>query len=224
MPLNIFDIIGPVMIGPSSSHTAGAVRIGEISAEILGEPPVFARICLSGSFAETHKGHRTDKALVAGLLGMKPDDERIRNSFEEAKKAGLKFEFVRANIPKAHPNTAKITLTGASGKKCVVQGASIGGGNILITQVNDMETSFSGTNNTLIIAHTDKPGMIASVTSFLSAENINIGNFRLNRPKKNYEAVMIIEVDGAIDKSTVEELKHFSDISSVVYLHAIESI
>jgi L-serine dehydratase len=221
--MNIFDIIGPVMIGPSSSHTAGAVRIGRASYKILGEGVAGADIGLAGSFAQTGKGHGTDRALVAGLLGMFPDDDRIRDSFTIAREQGMDFGFSEVKIPRAHPNTARLHLTGRSGKKCMVQGASIGGGNIIITNVNEMETSFTGDADTLIIAHRDMPGMIASVADLLAARNINIGNFRLNRPHKGFEAVMTLELDGIIDKDAVMELEKLPHIDNVVYLRAIRN-
>ncbi|GMO26963.1 MAG: L-serine ammonia-lyase, iron-sulfur-dependent subunit beta [Spirochaetaceae bacterium] len=219
--MNIFDIIGPVMIGPSSSHTAGAARIGRVSAKILGETVKTAKIALSGSFAETGEGHGTDKAIIAGLLGMTPDDERIPNSFDFAKKAGLEFKFEKVSIPRSHPNTALLNLEGEKGKSCTVQGASIGGGNIIITAVNGMETSFSGSEDTLIIAHEDMPGLIASVTSILNDFRINIGNFRLNRTRKGSLAVMIVEIDGTMNDDALLILKKLPHISSVVYLKAI---
>jgi L-serine dehydratase len=197
------------------------VRIGLVSAEILGEPVKNAVIELSGSFAETYKGHGTDKALVAGLLGMHPDDERIRNSFSRAEEAGLTFSFEKVNIPRAHPNTARLKLTGESGNVCNVSGASIGGGNILITEVNGLETSFNGSEETLIIAHQDMPGIIASVTAILNDFDINIGNFRLNRRQKGYLAVMIVEIDGHIAEDALLILRKLPHIFSVVYLRAV---
>lgn len=218
--MNVFDIIGPVMIGPSSSHTAGAARIGRVSWKILGEDVATAEIGLAGSFAQTYRGHGTDKALVAGLLGMFPDDERIRDSFTIARDAGLAFSFAEVKIPHAHPNTARLHLIGRSGKECVAQGASIGGGNILITSVNEMETAFTGNSDTFIIAHKDMPGVIAEVTSLMSWYDINIGNFKLNRPHKGFEAVMTLEVDGAIEKNFVDKLRGLPHINSVVFLRA----
>jgi L-serine dehydratase len=221
--MNIFDIIGPVMTGPSSSHTAGAARIGRASYKILGEEVARAEIGLAGSFAQTGRGHGTDKALVAGLLGMFPDDERIRDSFTIAREQGMEFIFSEVKIPRAHPNTARLHLAGKSGKKCMVQGASVGGGNIIITSVNEMETSFTGAADTLIIAHKDMPGMIASVADLLAARNINIGNFRLNRPHKGFEAVMTLEIDGTISKDAVIELGKLPHIDNVVYLRATQN-
>lgn len=219
--MNVFDIIGPVMIGPSSSHTAGAVRLGNLANKILGEKPVRAEIELSGSFAQTYKGHGTDKALIAGIMGMPSDDERIRNSLEIATKEGLAFEFVETNIPGAHPNTARIRLTGEKGADCLLQGASIGGGNILVTEINGMQVSFTGQYNTLLVLHYDKPGTIAAVTNFMAYSTVNIGNFRLARPKKGGEALMTIEVDGDVPPGLIESLNILPNVIKVVLVRAI---
>jgi L-serine dehydratase len=218
--VNVFDIIGPVMIGPSSSHTAGALRIGRVSWKILGEDVLKADIGLAGSFAQTYRGHGTDRAIVAGLLGMLPDDERIRDSFVIARERGLAFSISEIKIPRAHPNTVKLHLTGAGGKECLVQGASVGGGNILITSVNEMETAFAGGSDTLIIAHQDMPGMIAQVTSRMAEMGINIGDFKLNRPHRGFEAVMVLEIDGTMEREMVNKLRCLPHINSVVYLRA----
>ena len=167
--MNVFDIIGPIMIGPSSSHTAGAVRLGRVAAALLGEAARTAQIELSGSFAETYRGHGTDKALVAGIMGMDSDDERIRRSLDIALEKGLEPVFTETEIPGAHPNTARITLTGGSGKRVVIEGASVGGGNILVTGVNGMAVSFTGQYNTVLVLHQDRPGAIAAVTQFWPA-------------------------------------------------------
>lgn len=219
--MHIFDIIGPVMIGPSSSHTAGAARIGLVSREILGEKPVSADIGLAGSFAKTYKGHGTDKAIIGGILGMHTDDERIRHSLELAREAGLEFSFREVKIPRSHPNTVLIHLTGEHGTDCTVQGASVGGGNILITQLNGVETTFTGQQDTLIIPHRDVPGTIAAVTAMVANSGINIGNFRLSRPNKGYQAVMTIEVDGEVDDTLVEKLRALPEIINVVHVHVI---
>ena len=218
--MDIFDIIGPIMIGPSSSHTAGAARIGKIARKILGLPPVLADIGLAGSFALTYKGHGTDKALIAGILGMNPDDERIRNSLDIAREQGLKFDFHTVKIPRAHPNTVVIHLTAENGSECTVQGASVGGGNILINRLNGIDTAFTGQRDTLIIPHNDAPGTIAAVTALLADSGINIGNFRLNRPNKGYQAVMTIEIDGKFNVAMTAQLKSLPNIINVVYLPA----
>ncbi len=219
--MNVFDIIGPVMIGPSSSHTAGAVRLGRVAWKILGERAVKANIQLSGSFAQTYRGHGTDKALIAGIMGMPTDDERIRHSLELARERGLEYHFTLCDIPNAHPNTARISLKGASGTSAVVQGASIGGGNILVTQINGMDVSFTGQYNTLLVLHYDKPGTIAAVTNFMAYSEVNIGNFRLSRPKKGGEAVMTIEVDGDVSDALISSLRILPNVINVVLIRAI---
>lgn len=151
--MNVFDILGPVMIGPSSSHTAGAARIGLVTRALLGKTPVKAHIFLHGSFAKTYKGHGTDKAIVAGILGMKTDDERIRFSLDVAEKQGLQVLIETGELENAHPNTAQITLTAKDGEQVSLRGSSIGGGNILITRVNGMEVSLTGQNPALIVLH-----------------------------------------------------------------------
>ena len=221
--MNVFDIIGPVMIGPSSSHTAGAVRIGRTARLILGEEVKQAEIGLAGSFAQTYRGHSTDMALIAGLLGMLPDDERIRNSFEIAKERGLEFSFAPIKIPRAHPNTVRLHITGESGRACVVAGASIGGGNILIRSVNEKETEFSGNADTLIIVHQDTPGVIAEVSNVMAWHGVNIGNFRLNRPHRGFQAVMTVEIDGHTEPGLADTLRMLPHVDSVVYLLAITS-
>ena len=219
--MNVFDIIGPIMIGPSSSHTAGAVRLGRVAWKILGERAVQADIQLSGSFAQTYRGHGTDKALIAGIMGMHTDDERIRHSLELARQSGLDFHFTPTDLPGAHPNTARISLTGEQGARAVVQGASIGGGNILVSQINGMEVSFTGQYNTLLVLHYDKPGTIAAVTNFMAYSEVNIGNFRLSRPKKGGEAVMTIEVDGDVSDALINSLRILPNVINVVLIRAI---
>lgn len=218
--MNIFDIIGPVMIGPSSSHTAGAARIGYVARKILAQEPVEAEIDLAGSFAQTYKGHGTDRALIAGILGMRPDDERLPRSLELAKEQGLRFCFHTVQLPKCHPNTAVIKLTGKEGAVAQVEGASVGGGNILITRLNGMESAFTGQCDTLIIPHRDTPGVIATVTQALALYKVNIGNFKLTRPIKGDMAIMTIELDGQLDSGVVELLKKQPNVAGVVYLRA----
>lgn len=219
--MNVFDIIGPVMIGPSSSHTAGAVRLGRVAWKILEEKAVRADIRLSGSFAQTYRGHGTDKALIAGIMGMHSDDERIRRSLALAEEEGLVYFFTAEDIRDAHPNTARIHLKGENGAECTIQGASIGGGNILITEIDGMEVSFTGQYNTLMVLHYDKPGTIAAVTNFMAYSGTNIGNFRLARKKKGGEAVMTIEVDGDVEESLIQSLRILPNVINVILIKAI---
>ena len=218
--MNIFDIVGPVMIGPSSSHTAGACRIGYAARKILADTPIKAEIGLAGSFAQTYKGHGTDRALIAGILGMKPDDDRLPDSMTLAGQQGLEFSFKAVKLPKCHPNTAVIRLTGASGNTAEVEGASVGGGNILITRLNGMESAFTGQSDTLIIPHRDTPGVIATITQALALYGVNIGNFKLTRHTKGEMAIMTIEVDGEVSHDLVALLKKQPNVAQVVYLQA----
>ena len=193
--LDIFDILGPVMVGPSSSHTAGAVRIGRMARTLLGGEPVRAKIGLYGSFAETGQGHGTDKALVAGLLGLKPDDMKIPNSFDLAKQRGMKFTFETARLREAHPNTAVLEVELANGKALTLQAASTGGGRIRVDKLNGVEVSFTGAFNTLVIRHKDIAGELADVTRELSNGRVNIANMSLCRARRGGDALMVIETD-----------------------------
>ena len=219
--LQVFDILGPIMIGPSSSHTAGAVRIGKYARSVLGKTPVKAVIRFSGSFAKTYKGHGTDKAVIAGILGMDTDDSRIRNSMQIATEEGLDFTFIEEDIDGAHPNTAEITLTDADGRSALIQGASIGGGNIVINKINDTEVSISGKSDTLVIPHDDVPGMIAVVTNILAEKGVNVHGFSLGRDRKGGVAVMTIEIDGNIDESINEAIMECPNIHASTILKAI---
>jgi L-serine dehydratase len=218
--LHIFDIIGPVMIGPSSSHTAGAVRLGRVAWKILGEEAAAADIGLAGSFAKTYRGHGTDKALIAGILGMKPDDERIPRSMEIARERGLTYRFEELKGNPSHPNTAVLNLTGKAGARCSVEGVSVGGGSIQITKLNGLEAAFSGERDTLIIAHRDVPGVVAAVASVIADSGANIGSMRMSRLRKNQTQIMTIELDVEIDKRLVQTLRHLTNIVSVVYMQS----
>ena len=182
---SIFDILGPVMVGPSSSHTAGAVRIGQIARQLFGRQPEKATVYLHGSFAATGKGHGTDKALIAGLLGMKPDDMRIPHSFEIAKEQGMDFVIENKDIKGAHPNTAQIIME-AEGKKAMkIQAYSIGGGRIRVSKLDGIDVNFSGESNTLIVRNVDQPGRIGEVSAALSKENVNIATMTVFRDKRD---------------------------------------
>ena len=191
--MRLFDVLGPVMTGPSSSHTAGAVRIGLTARNLLGEAPKTAEILLHGSFAATGRGHGTDRALVAGLLGMLPDDERIPDSFSLAQQAGLDYTIGTVVLRGAHPNTALLRLEGVSGRKLEVMGASIGGGRINICQIDGITTNFGGDHNTLIVHNQDTPGHVAAVTTCLSQHGVNIAAFikEFNARTKDMEGYKI---------------------------------
>lgn len=222
--MNLFDILGPVMVGPSSSHTAGAVRIGYIASRLLEDKPVYAEIILHGSFATTGAGHGTDKALIAGLLGMAPDDIRIPQSFEIAEKQGLTFSFSKKTLKDAHPNTALLKLRGKNGHALEVQAASIGGGRIVIQKLDGISVVFSAEKPTLIVYNQDQPGYVAEVTSSLSQRNVNIATMHLYRDKRGGYAVMVLETDQAIPKEAVERLEQLRGIRKVSYIDVEESL
>ena len=215
--MNIFDILGPVMVGPSSSHTAGAARIGFMARTLLGEDPAEAKLHLHGSFAESGAGHGTDRALVAGLLGMKPDDLRLPNAFEEAKKAGLAYSFDEVNLRDAHPNTVVIEVTGKSGKTLELQASSVGGGRIQVTKVDGVEVNFTGEYNTLIIQNQDENGVVAAVTTILNQLRINVANMSLCRSRRGGRALMVIETDQHIKPHQVLFMKDLEGILAVTY-------
>lgn len=215
--INIFDMMGPVMVGPSSSHTAGAARIGNMGRTLLGEEVARADIGLYGSFAETGFGHGTDRALLAGLLGMKPDDLRIPNAYEEANRAGMAYSFRTVELRDAHPNTALLELTGKSGKKLTLQAASIGGGAIVVNKIDGIDVNFTGDFNTLIVRNQDESGSVAAITSSLSQVHINVANMSVNRHRRGGDALMVIETDQHIKPRQVEFLSELPGILSVTY-------
>lgn len=219
--MDVFDIIGPIMIGPSSSHTAGACRIGKYARGIMGEDVRKAEIYFSGSFAKTYRGHGTDKAIVAGLMGMDTDDLRIRNSLELAKEMGMEYTFIPTQIDDAHPNTVLLKITGDSGKCWEVEGASIGGGRISIRRINGTPVDISGDATTLLVYHLDIPGMISDVTKILANHGVNIGRFELRRAVKGGEAVMVIEIDGDMDECLNERILSFPNVYESIVLKAI---
>lgn len=220
--MNVFDIIGPVMVGPSSSHTAGAVRIGLIAKKLLGEELKSVVIDLYGSFLDTGKGHGTQKAIVAGLLGMQPDDIRIPHSLELAKEAGLKITFGEAELKDAHPNTAQLFLTGVSNRQLEVVGESLGGSRINIAQIDGISTNFSGDYPTLVVHNQDQPGHVAEVTSMLSHKMVNIAAMHLYRANRGGEAVMVVECDQEIPKEGLQWLLRVEGIVKVTYLSLLD--
>ena len=195
--IGLFDIVGPIMVGPSSSHTAGAVRLGLATKRILGTDVTKADITLHGSFAATYWGHRTNVALIAGLLGMGMDDERIPQALEIAKDAGLEYSFSSGDLGDVHPNSVRIKAEG-SGDKIEVAGASIGGGRINIFEVNGFEVGVDGSYTTLITRHRDEPGVIAEITKVLAIHGINIAFLNVSRKIRGSEALLLAQTDDQI--------------------------
>lgn len=215
--IDIFDIIGPIMVGPSSSHTAGAVRIGRMARTLLGEEPVKAVMHLHGSFAETGVGHGTDLALVAGLLGMASDDYNIPRSFELARERGLAFSFDAVDLRDAHPNSVLMEVEGAQGAKMSMQACSVGGGRIMVTKIDGVPLNFSGSYHTLIIHNKDERGYISNVTQALTLAKVNIANMSLNRNTRGGSAIMVIETDEPVPESIRELLRNLSGILHITY-------
>ncbi|WP_028782739.1 L-serine ammonia-lyase, iron-sulfur-dependent subunit beta [Thalassobacillus devorans] len=211
---SVFDIMGPVMIGPSSSHTAGAARIGRAARNLFGREPKWAEIHLYGSFARTYKGHGTDVAIVGGLLDYDTHDTRIREALETAKQNGIKIRFHEEDSHTDHPNTARIRIGDDDGDLELV-GISIGGGMAEITELNGFELRLSGGHPAVLLIHNDRYGAIASVTSILARHEINIGHMEVSRKQEGQQALMVIEVDQNIDESILKELERADHILQV---------
>ncbi len=221
--MDLFDIIGPVMVGPSSSHTAGAARIGKITRMLLGCAPVRARIGLHGSFQKTYQGHGTDKALIGGLLGMAVDDPALRDSLRRAEEAGLQYAFYATDVRGAHPNTVILDVDGEDGRHICVQAASVGGGEIVVNAIDGLEAGFSGHENTLVITHHDTPGMIAHISGELAASHINIATMRVFRRSAGGEAMVALELDGEAGDALIHRLSKLEGVYHVAYLAAKEA-
>lgn len=215
---SIFDIIGPVMVGPSSSHTAGAVRIGNVARAILNAEPERVLFYLFGSFADTYKGHGTDVALAAGIMGLKTDDERIPSALLLAQEKGVDMKFIPLADEVDHPNTVRIIMYPKVGEKMVVEAISIGGGNIQITMINDIKLCMDGGVPNLLILHRDKPGMIANVATILSDLKINIATMKVDRVSKGGSASMIIELDQDTLKASLNKLEELDNVERVIYI------
>ncbi|TGE32749.1 L-serine ammonia-lyase, iron-sulfur-dependent subunit beta [Desulfosporosinus sp. Sb-LF] len=219
---NVFDLLGPIMVGPSSSHTAGAVRLGAMAKKILGEEPIEGTITLHGSFAKTGKGHGTNLALVAGLLGMSPDDERIPEAPKMAKERGLNFNFETSDLGDVHPNSVKFNLLGVNGGRVQVVGSSIGGGSIVIREINDFQVEIKGDYPTLVVLHQDLPGVVAQVTLLLSTAQINIARMLVSREKRGAQALMVLETDQRIDNAVLGLMRKLPRIDQALVIESLE--
>jgi L-serine dehydratase len=207
--VSLFDILGPVMVGPSSSHTAGACRLGLMARAILGGTPERARVALHGSFAATGEGHGTHRAIVGGLIGLAPDDLRLRNAYDEGKRAGLEWTFEDVDLGEdAHPNTAVFEVERA-GESVRVRGASVGGGRIEVTEIDGFPTSLGGDYHTLVVLARDEPGTIMTITALCAAQQINLATMRVDRTGRHKDALMTIEADAPIPDLVLDELRDF---------------
>lgn len=215
---SVFDIIGPVMVGPSSSHTAGAARIGKMARSVFKETPDRVNIYLYESFAETYRGHGTDVALAGGILGMDPDDSRLHQSLHIAKEQGIRINFIPLADKVSHPNTARLVMRKGE-RKVEVTGESIGGGSAKIVDIDGIEVNIDGKTPTILIRHLDCPGMIAKVASVMSELQLNIATMRVEREAKGREAYMVIEIDdhdeigNAID--ILKTIEHVEDVAHI---------
>ena len=217
--LSVFDIIGPIMIGPSSSHTAGALKIARIARMLAKTKIVSVCFQLYGSFAKTYRGHGTDRALVGGILGFETDDYRIRDSFELAKKEDVEiiFEEMEEDIA-AHPNTVDVIVTEENGDISSLRGSSIGGGEIEITQINGCDIRFSGKNNAVIVHQKDKPGVVASITKIFEVFNVNISYMSVFCEEKGETAFSVLEIDGDFNEMGMDAIRRQPNIISAIYI------
>ena len=206
MDISIFSVTGPVMIGPSSSHTACACRLARVAREIIISPFTHVSFGLHGSFARTYKGHGTDRALLAGVMGYREDDEAIAQAFELAEKAGFSYDFHEVELEGVHENTVRLEFAMADGRQNRITGSSLGGGRIVITDINGFEMEYTAQTPTLIIRQEDKPGVISQVSGVLAEKGINIGVMKVSRQAKGDMAFCVIETDSEIREEVVKEL------------------
>lgn len=216
MSVGLFEVIGPVMVGPSSSHTAGAARLGNIARRLCSRQPRRVEFYLHGSFARTYQGHGTGKALVGGILGLLPADEAIRDSYQLAARQGMEFAFFPSDLGDVHPNTVRIVSLLDDGTRCEMTGSSIGGGKVQVTNINGMAVKFSGQYPTLITVHQDQPGMVARVSTILSEHEINIAFLEVFRQSRGSDASMIIETDQLPNQDVVVKLTDLPGMKKVL--------
>lgn len=218
--VSLLDIIGPVMVGPSSSHTAGACRIGLLTRALLGATPERALIELHGSFAKTGAGHGTDRALVGGLLGFQPDDERLREALDLAQAAGMVVSFQTVKLRDVHPNTARLTVS-LHGHDLVVVGSSLGGGRIAVCEIDGLAVDLSGEYPTLVVLAHDQPGMLAAVASQLSTAGVNVATVRVSRDRPGGLALHLYELDAAPDPAVLQGLGALPAVQTVRLLERV---
>jgi len=207
--VSLLDIIGPVMVGPSSSHTAGACRLGLLARCLVGGTPERARIELHGSFARTGEGHGTDKAIVGGLMGFRPDDERIREALGIAEREGLDYRFEKTTLgeeSEVHPNTVRVTVERGD-RTSVMVGSSLGAGRVLVTEIDGFPVEVTGNYHTIVLVAEDVPGSVARIATILADDGINIATLRLTRKQRGGDAFMVIEVDEQPDEKVRSDIR-----------------
>lgn len=215
--ISLFEVIGPNMVGPSSSHTAGAVSMALLARKLFPAKIKKVEFTLYGSFAKTYRGHGTDRALLGGIMGFETDDLRIRDSLSIAKERNLDYHFsIGQDTGEEHPNTADIDMTGVNGERLFVRGVSIGGGKVKIVRLNQIDVDFTGEYSTLIISQTDRPGVVAHITKVLSEREVNIAFMRLFREEKGAKAFTVVESDERIPDEVVEQIRENPLVSDVM--------
>lgn len=218
--MDVFQVIGPVMIGPSSSHTAGAVRLGRLGRAILAGEPREAEFLLHGSFARTYRGHGTDRALVAGLLGFDVDDERVRRALDLARERGLKVSFEERDLGEVHPNSVLMVIKGED-RGVKVLGSSLGGAQVVVTRIDDFAVEITGQLPTLVAAYQDRPGVVAEVTALLADLGINIASMRVSREGRGRRALMIVETDEPVPREVIIGMRAWPVMERVITIDPV---
>lgn len=219
--IGIFDVLGPIMIGPSSSHTAGAARLGKIAGTIVNKPIKEVSFLLHGSFKETYKGHGTDRALVAGILGFLPDDPNLKDSISIANEKGIIIRFLPADLGQVHPNTVKFLIKDIDDIEWEVLGSSIGGGLVEILEINGKKVKITGEYPTIITCHDDIPGTVSKISTLFYENKINIAFMSLGRNQKGKDATMTLEVDTTISDEIINEVKSINGVNRVIVINSL---
>ncbi|WP_294174397.1 L-serine ammonia-lyase, iron-sulfur-dependent subunit beta [uncultured Clostridium sp.] len=219
--IGIFDVLGPIMIGPSSSHTAGAARLGKIAGTIVNKPIKEVSFLLHGSFKETYKGHGTDRALVAGILGFLPDDPNLKDSISIANEKGIIIRFLPADLGQVHPNTVKFLIKDIDDIEWEVLGSSIGGGLVEIHEINGKKVKITGEYPTIITCHDDVPGTVSKISTLFYENKINIAFMSLSRNQKGKDATMTLEVDTNISDEIINEIKSINGVNRVIVINSL---
>lgn len=219
--IGIFDVLGPIMIGPSSSHTAGAARLGKIAGTIVNKPIKEVSFLLHGSFRETYKGHGTDRALVAGILGFLPDDPNLKDSISIANEKGIIIRFLPADLGQVHPNTVKFLIKDIDDIEWEVLGSSIGGGLVEIHEINGKKVKITGEYPTIITCHDDVPGTVSKISTLFYENKINIAFMLLSRNQKGKDATMTLEVDTNISDEIINEIKSINGVNRVIVINSL---
>ena len=218
--VSILDVMGPVMVGPSSSHTAGTARLGRVAREVLDEEPRAVRFVLHPPLAATYRGHGSDFALVGGAIGLNVDDPRIPEAIRIAEQMGVNIEFAEEDLGDVHPNTVRIEIRGAT-HEAEIAGSSIGGGVIEVFKINGFQTRFKGDSPSLLLFYRDRPGMISEVTRIIAEEEINIASLYCSRKQRGKDAFMQIDVDSPLSKAALSRICAIPDVAEAKYLDRI---